>query len=145
MKNHIGLSCGRGANFDLFHVKQGEFSRGFAYRGKFKRGIVKVNISVQTLLNKMEQELQLAKSSAKQESLREKIYSIKILCELVLADQPAGREAVHSGAPSYQPALTPPVVSQPAVTQQVFQQPAALPQSKKLEMEEANGDSLFDF
>jgi hypothetical protein len=93
-----------------------------------------MNISVQKLLEKIEEELKLAKSSPKDESLREKIYSIKILCELILDEKQ-----------KVQP--VPMQTYQPVVTQQpVFQQPQSLNQPKKLEMEdEANGDSLFDF
>ncbi|MFJ7725962.1 YwdI family protein [Neobacillus sp. NPDC097160] len=103
-----------------------------------------MNISVQTLLAKIEDELQLAKSSAKQEGLREKVYSIKILCELILDEKPAAKMEL----PSIQPAsvMTSQVLQQPLMNQQVFQQPAAMPPAKKLEMdEEANGDSLLDF
>jgi hypothetical protein len=91
-----------------------------------------MNISVQKLLAKIEDELKLAKSSPKEESLREKIYSIKILCELILDE----KQTVQP-APAKQPVVTP---------QLVFQQPASLNQPKKIEMDdEANGDSLFDF
>ena len=99
-----------------------------------------MNISIQTLLTKIDGELKQAKSSTKQESLREKVYSIKILCELILDEK--------SEMPLNQPAsvITKPVFQQTAMTQQVFQQPASLPQAKKIEMDdEANGDSLFDF
>jgi len=92
-----------------------------------------VNIPVQTLLMKIEEELKLAKNSTKQESLREKVYSIKILCELILDEKSAAKTEVLLNQPA------------PVTRQQVFQQPASMPQAKKLEMEEANGDSLFDF
>ncbi|MGG3469419.1 YwdI family protein [Neobacillus pocheonensis] len=95
-----------------------------------------MSISMQTLLAKIEAELKLAQSSQKQETLREKIYSIKILCELILDEKPGKSEVVVNPAPMVQPVLTQPV----------FQQPVSLPQSKKLELgDEANGDSLFDF
>ena len=48
-----------------------------------------MNISVQKLLTKIEAELKLAKTSTKEESLREKVYSIKILCELMLDEKPS--------------------------------------------------------
>ncbi|EKN69206.1 hypothetical protein BABA_10846 [Neobacillus bataviensis LMG 21833] len=99
-----------------------------------------MNISIQTLLAKIDEELKLAKSSTKQERLREKVYSIKILCELILdekSEMPLNQPA---------PAISQPVFQQPMMAQQVFKQPAALPQAKKIEMDdEANGDSLFDF
>ncbi|MEC1522003.1 YwdI family protein [Neobacillus niacini] len=95
-----------------------------------------MNISVDKLLRKIEEELTLAKNSTKQENLREKVYSIKILCELILDEKQRQQEAPLKPVPAYQP-----VTVQPS-----FQQPVTLNQPKKLEMEdEANGDSLFDF
>lgn len=95
-----------------------------------------MNISVDKLLSKIEEELKLAKNSPKQEKLREKVYSIKILCELILDEKKGQQE---------EPAI-PITAYQPIPVQQTFQQPVSLNQPKKLEMEdEANGDSLFDF
>jgi len=94
-----------------------------------------MNISVQKLLAKIEEELKLAKSSEKEASLREKVYSIKILCELILDEKLVT---------NVMPAPTP--VFRPATEQQVFGQPAAINQPKKLDLgTEANGDSLLDF
>jgi hypothetical protein len=88
-----------------------------------------MNISVQKLIAKIAAELELAKSSQKEESLREKIYSIKILCELILDEKQAAMDAPTA---TYQ--------------QHVFQQPATINEPKKLDLNnEANGDSLFDF
>lgn len=101
-----------------------------------EKGNVEVNISIQTLLAKIDAELKLAQSAQKEESLREKIYSIKILCELILEEKPG-----KSGG-----ALNPAHVIQPVLTQPAYQQPVSLSQPKKLELgDEANGDSLFDF
>jgi Family of unknown function (DUF5327) len=95
-----------------------------------------LNISVEKLLTKIEEELKLAKNSTRQENLREKVYSIKILCELILDDKQVQQE----------PKTTPLAAFQPVIAQPTFQQPVSLNQPKKLEMEdEANGDSLFDF
>ncbi|MBT2657709.1 YwdI family protein [Bacillus sp. ISL-18] len=102
-----------------------------------------MNISVEKLLAKIENELKLAKTSSKEETLREKIYSIKILCELILDEKQAN---VKPAAAAIQPAVTQQVYQQPLMNQQVFQQGSSLQQLKKLDMEdEANGDSLFDF
>ncbi|ULT56952.1 YwdI family protein [Neobacillus drentensis] len=102
-----------------------------------------MNISVEKLLAKIENELKLAKTSSKEETLREKIYSIKILCELILDEKQA---SVKPAAAAIQPAVTQQVYQQPLMNQQVFQQGSSLQQPKKLDMEdEANGDSLFDF
>lgn len=96
-----------------------------------------MNISVDKLLAKIDEELKLAKNSIKPEQLREKVYSIKILCELILDEKQVSREIQINPAPVYQP-----MIPQPS-----FQpQPTTLNQPKKLEMDdEANGDSLFDF
>lgn len=96
-----------------------------------------MNISVDKLLTKIEDELKQAKTSTKQEHLREKVYSIKILCELILDEKQVSKEIQ----------INPATVYQPMMAQPTFQpQPTTLNQPKKLEMDnEANGDSLFDF
>jgi hypothetical protein len=100
-----------------------------------------VNISVQKLLAKIEAELKQAKNSQKEENLREKIYSIKILCELILDEQHEKSEESWSTA-----AIQKPAPGQQIYQPQVVQQPAVMPQPKKLEIDDgANGDSLFDF
>ena len=102
-----------------------------------------MNISVEKLLAKIEEELRLAKTSAKEENLREKIYSIKILCELILDEK---QVSMRPAAATAQPVITQQVYQQPLMNQQVFQQGPSLQQPKKIEMDdEANGDSLFDF
>jgi hypothetical protein len=103
-----------------------------------------MNISIDKLLSKIEQELKQAKNSAKSESLRERVYSIKILCELILDEKPVKNETPIT--PVFQPPMNQQVFQQPVMNQQVFQQPVSLNQPKKIEMEdEANGDSLLDF
>jgi hypothetical protein len=106
-----------------------------------------VNISVQKLLTKIEEELKLAKSSTREESLREKVYSIKILCELLLDEkQSVNSEAPVAPLPVVQPAISYQAFQQPVMNQPIIQQATPLQQPKKLDMEnEANGDSLFDF
>jgi hypothetical protein len=106
-----------------------------------------VNISVQKLLTKIDEELKLAKSSTKEESLREKVYSIKILCELLLDEKPAAKSGeTINPLPPVQPAISYQAYQPPVMNQQIVQQAPTLQQPKKLEMEdEANGDSLFDF
>jgi hypothetical protein len=87
-----------------------------------------MNISVQKLLAKMEEEL----ASVREENLREKVYSIKTLCELILDEKQIKRD------------FPAPVQ---ASTQGFIQQPLIpVGQPKKLVIdEESNGDSLFDF
>ncbi|GHH97978.1 YwdI family protein [Neobacillus kokaensis] len=102
-----------------------------------------MNISVQKLLAKMEEELMQAKAASKQENLRERIYSIKILCELIL-DEKQAKAAESWNEPVIGRPVPVVVPQQPAVP--IVQQPVSTLQLKKLELEdEANGDSLFDF
>ncbi|MBI0578174.1 YwdI family protein [Neobacillus cucumis] len=102
-----------------------------------------MNISVQKLLAKMEDELQSAKQSTKGESLRERVYSIKILCELILEEK---AEMRVQAAVTNPPVVQQQMVVQPAFQQPMFQQQSAINQQKKLDMgDDANGDSLFDF
>lgn len=109
-----------------------------------------MNISVQKLLAKMEEELNQARASHKEESLRERVYSIKILCELILEEKQTGRDvqqATDANQQSTAAQVFQQAAYQPAVSQPIFQHPTVTaPQPKKLELdEEANGDSLFDF
>lgn len=106
-----------------------------------------MSISLQKLLAKMDAELKEAKSAATESALRERIHSLKTLCELVL-DEP--QKAVEK---SYA-ATTKPVLQAPIPQAQPLQMPfqsqpipvSAPGQTKRLEMEdEANGESLFDF
>ena len=77
-----------------------------------------MNISVDKLLSKIEQELQHAKNSSKSESLRERVYSIKILCELILDEKPG--ENVTPIIRSFQPAVNQQIFQQPVMNQQLF-------------------------
>jgi len=100
-----------------------------------------VNISVNKLLAKIEDELRLAKGAQEGERLREKIYSIKILCELILDEKQESPAPAVTRPPVQQPYSQP----QQVFRQPVIQQPSAIGQPKKIDIEEANGDSLFDF
>lgn len=92
-----------------------------------------MEISIEKLLEKMERELQLAKTDSRDENLREKIYSIKILCEVILEDKTANGTEMTSNVSS--------AVYQPAAVQ-----PVSMNQAKKMQTDDgANGDSLFDF
>jgi hypothetical protein len=90
-----------------------------------------MSISVEQLLKKMESELHKAKLAESTVELREHVHSIKILCELILDDQ--GNRTVQN-LPEVL-ALQPQIQTIKPTTLSV----------KKLEEEEANGDSLFDF
>jgi hypothetical protein len=90
-----------------------------------------MSISVEQLLKKMESELHKAKLAESSVKLRENVHSIKVLCELILED--SGSKEVRSIPERV--ALQPQIQSITPTTLSV----------KKLEEEEANGDSLFDF
>lgn len=90
-----------------------------------------MNISVQKLLGKIEEELRQAKSSDSEARMREKIYAVKTLCELVLEEQSSSANAPQS-------------FSTPAPIQTPVMNPYGQVQKMKID-EESNGDSLFDF
>ena len=96
-----------------------------------------MNISIQQLLAKIEDQLAEAKTSNSDGRIRERVYAIKSLCELVLEQE--GIQGVTYQQPVQQP------------TFQAVQAPLTIPkqtiqtQTNKIKMEEGNGDSLFDF
>lgn len=93
-----------------------------------------MNISVQRLFAKMEEELKLAKSNHNEKFIREKVYSIKILCELILDEKLVENEQ------SINNTMIPVTKNQPYLT------PTSLNQPKRVDDEDgANGDSLLDF
>jgi hypothetical protein len=96
-----------------------------------------LNISVQKLLGKMEEELKQAKTSTSEERVREKIYAVKALCELVLDEQ--------SGT-KLEPLTPPAQIQTQTQTQTQTQIVNSIGQPPKMKIdEESNGDSLFDF
>lgn len=107
-----------------------------------------MNISMQKLLLKMETELKGAKAAGSESALRERIHSLKTLCELVL-DEPGNVQRVAaqaSVAPIQSQIISSPAAYQPQAAMQSRYQAPTPTQSKKLEMDdEANGDSLLDF
>jgi len=97
----------------------------------------------------METELKSAREADSESALRERIHSLKTLCELVL-DEPQNGGGVGS-AMQQQPTRP---QSQTMTTQPIHRtvitpyqpQPQATTQSKKIQMDDgANGDSLLDF
>jgi hypothetical protein len=90
-----------------------------------------MNISVHKLLGKIEQELQAAKTVSSAALVREKIYAIKTMCELIL-------EESEIDAPTH--AETAKNVSASRPGKLIVQEP------RKMEMgDDANGESIFDF
>lgn len=95
-----------------------------------------MDISVQKLLLKMEQELQAAKSSGTNSQVRERVQAIKTLCELVLESQ--------MGEPTHELPRANPMI--PIKEKQILTPSPLQTQPKKLQIDdESNGDSLFDF
>ncbi len=87
---------------------------------------------MQRVLEKIEEEIKHAKASSSEARMRERIQSIKTLCELVL------EEGVHQKSEAFQEGK---IVQIPPVIQSI-----PVSQPKKLEMDDdANGDSLLDF
>ncbi|WP_210364356.1 YwdI family protein [Bacillus sp. REN3] len=104
-----------------------------------------MEISLQKLLLKMEEEIRLAKGAETESAKRERIHAIKTLCELVL-DEPAGQGAEKQGSNQSARMQVPYSPAQPAYQQVTPQAAPLMPQPKKLKMDdEANGDSIFDF
>lgn len=95
-----------------------------------------MDISVQKLLLKMDQELQAAKSSGTNSQVRERVQAIKTLCELVLESQ--------MGETTRELPRANPMV--PTNEKQILTPSPLQTQPKKLQIDdESNGDSLFDF
>lgn len=90
-----------------------------------------MNISIQKMLGKIEKELQAAKNVSSASLVREKIYAIKTMCDLILEESetewPTEVEAAKfvSASPSGK---------------------INVQQPRRMEMEDdANGESIFDF
>ncbi|MFT8321385.1 MAG: YwdI family protein [Bacillus sp. (in: firmicutes)] len=95
-----------------------------------------MNISVQQLLTKMEDQLKEAKTSESESRIRECVHAMKSLCELILEKDEKG---ANLGYQVIQPSANIPQASfSPSPTTQTVQ-------TKKIHTEEGNGDSLFDF
>lgn len=92
-----------------------------------------MNIPLNRLLQKMEEEIKQAQATSTEASIRERVRAIKTLCELVL-DEPRGASS--------------PLVSSPRQAQP--QQTARQQLTRALDdddygEDDSNGDSLFDF
>lgn len=95
-----------------------------------------MNISLHKLLQKMEEEIRKAQTTSSQANIRERVQAIKTLCELVLDD--AGSDVTFKAMPTSGVGVSSPLL-------QVQSQPVRQPPERKLDEDEANGDSLFDF
>lgn len=95
-----------------------------------------MSISVHQLLDKMEDQLKEAKNSSSESRIRERVYAIKSLCELLLEQEENGTSTNRTVAFNPSPMLPQGQGLNPPI-QQV--------QTQKLKLDEGNGDSLFDF
>lgn len=101
----------------------------------------------------MDAELKSAKNAESESAVRERIHSLKTLCELVL-DEPQNMEVLVRPQPTVQPVYRPSAPTEANLQNQngPYQvppqpQPTTMPiQTKRIDMEDgANGDSLLDF
>jgi hypothetical protein len=102
---------------------------------------VHMNISIDKLLHKIEEELKEAKGTNSDTKIRERVHAIKTMCELILEESTTITSTTTTSAMVNQsPNL---VVSNPTYRGQV----ASIPnQQKRLIIdEESNGESIFDF
>lgn len=88
-------------------------------------------ITQQTILTQLEKLITEARQAGSEQQVREKFAAIKAICDVVLAENRTEKQQLVSMTPNAMPA--------PALTQ-----PVAIP-SQKLQEDDANGDSLFDF
>ncbi|KAB7670629.1 YwdI family protein [Bacillus sp. B1-b2] len=103
-----------------------------------------MNISIQQLLAKMEEQLKDARESQTDVKVRERVYAIKSLCELILdQDKTAADDMYIKSSPIH--ISHPNTIAQPQPPMNMVSQPLQTSQVQKLNTEEGNGDSLFDF
>jgi hypothetical protein len=100
-----------------------------------------MNISIDKLLHKIEEELKEAKGTNSDTKIRERVHAIKTMCELILEESTTITSTTPTSATVNQsPNL---VVSNPAYRGQV----ASIPnqQERLIIDEESNGESIFEF
>ncbi|MBE6184004.1 YwdI family protein [Heyndrickxia ginsengihumi] len=94
-----------------------------------------MTISIQQLLDKMEQEMIKAKHSQDEEHIRQHVYAIKTLCEMIVEDEGGAGETSQANWSKQHAELQ--ILSKPIET---------VAQPKPIQTDDgANGDSLFDF
>jgi hypothetical protein len=104
-----------------------------------------MNISVNRLLNKIGAELTEAKKAGSEAKIRERAQAIKAICELILDESTVSSTSTSLNVPNQS------IQSTQSHRVEVVQmgQPVGvgtmLPQQKPLPIDEANGESLFDF
>ena len=100
-----------------------------------------MNISVEKLLHKIEEELKGAKGTNSNAKIRERVHAIKTMCELILEESTTVTSTTETSAMVNKPSNL--VVSNPAYSGQVSSIPNQ--QERLIIDEESNGESIFDF
>ncbi|MGE8204942.1 YwdI family protein [Heyndrickxia sp. NPDC080065] len=92
-----------------------------------------MSISLNSLLNKIEQEMKYAKQTKDESMAKKHIYSIKTLCEVILEEEKSG-EILQTGLNNLQTNLP--------VTQSI----STVGKAEPLKTDDgSNGESIFDF
>ena len=100
-----------------------------------------MNISVEKLLHKIEEELKEAKGTNSNAKIRERVHAIKTMCELILEESTTVTSTTTTSATANNASNL--VVSNPAYRGQVASMPNQ--QERLIIDEESNGESIFDF
>lgn len=88
-----------------------------------------MSISIHSLLNKIEKELNYAKQASDENTLKNHIYSIKTLCEVIMSEDSGRQSSIE-------------IVNKGQATGTVAQ----VGKTEPLKTEDgANGESIFDF
>lgn len=91
-------------------------------------------ISYETIVKQIEKHAIQAKQTRDEQQIREQLAAIRALCEVVLDD----------GKPILKPSVVAPSVHNIQTTSMMISQPLVT-SSQRVEEEDANGESLFDF
>ena len=101
-----------------------------------------MNISVEKLLHKIEEELKEAKGTNSDAKIRERVHAIKTMCELILEESTTVTSSDYNNI-SYVNKASNLIVSNPTYSGQVASMPNQ--QERLIIDEESNGESIFDF
>jgi hypothetical protein len=101
-----------------------------------------MNISVEKLLHKIEEELKEAKDTNSDAKIRERVHAIKTMCELILEESTTVTSSTTTTSAMVNNASNL-IVSNPAYRGQVASMPNQ--QERLIIDEESNGESIFDF
>ena len=101
-----------------------------------------MNISVEKLLHKIEEELKEAKGTNSNAKIRERVHAIKTMCELILEESTTVTSSTTTTSATANNASNL-IVSNPAYRGQVASMPNQ--QERLIIDEESNGESIFDF